>query len=74
VSLILLEDNFANNDNDLANGNVHEADYIGSFPGISEAGDYRVLVSGTIKGNAGAAGQKFSVSSSQIVIGGCACP
>lgn len=74
VSAILLEDNFANNDNDLVNGNVHEADYNGSFPGISEAGDYRVQVSGTIKGNAGAVGQQFSVTSSQLVIGGCPCP
>ncbi len=73
VSAILLQDNFANNDNDLASGNVHEADFDSSFSGITEAGDYRIVLSGTIKGNAGTADQPFSVTSSQIVIGGCAC-
>jgi hypothetical protein len=71
VSAILLEDNFANNNNDLTNGNVHEADYNGSFTGLTDAGNYRVVISGTVKDNAGTGAEAFSVSSSQIIIGGC---
>jgi hypothetical protein len=71
VSAILLEDNFPNNDNDLVTGNVHEADYSGSFPGLTDAGSYQVVVSGTVKNNAGSGVEPFSVSSSQIIIGGC---
>jgi hypothetical protein len=73
VSDILSADNFANNNNDLASGNVHQADYAGDFPGLTEAGSYRIVVSGTIKGNSGSANVGFSVSSSIIVIGGCNC-
>ena len=73
VSSILVEDNFANNDNDLATGNAHQADYAGDFPDLTEAGSYRIVVSGTIKGNSGSANVGFSVSSSIIVIGGCNC-
>jgi len=71
VSAILLEDTFTNNNNDLTTGNVHEADYSGSFPGLSEAGSYQVVISGTVKDNAGTGAEPFSVSSSQIIIGGC---
>jgi hypothetical protein len=71
VSAILLEDNFANNDNDLTNGNVHEADYSGSFPGLTQSGSYQVVISGTVKDNAGSGAEPFSVTSSQIIIGGC---
>jgi hypothetical protein len=73
VNGILVEDNFANNDNDLASGNVHQANYDGVFAGVTEEGNYRILISGTIKGNSAIAGQNFSVASSQTVIGGCNC-
>lgn len=70
MSLILLEDTFVNNDNDLASGNAHQADYNGTFAGINEAGDYRIAVSGIIKGNSAGASFGFSVGSQIIVIGG----
>jgi hypothetical protein len=71
VSSILAEDNFANNNNDLASGNVHQAKYAGSFAGISEDGTYRILVNGIIKGNDATVGQEFSVASTLVTIGGC---
>ncbi len=56
-------DNFVGNDNDLAAGNVHQANYGTVTVGnVSVAGDYRVVISGTIKGNAGSASIPFSVS------------
>ncbi len=64
-------DNFAGNNNDLAAGNVHTAPFGSSFAGLSDAGTYRILISGTIKGNSGSANVEFSVSSNLIVIGGC---
>lgn len=73
VSSFLLEDTFANNNNDLASGNVHQADYTGGFTGLNEAGDYRIAASGTIKGNSGSTSFGFSVASNIIVIGGCNC-
>jgi hypothetical protein len=73
VSSIFLEDTFVNNDNDLASGSAHQADYNGAFAGINEAGDYRIAVSGIIKGNSAGASFGFSVASQIIVIGGCYC-
>ncbi len=71
---ILLSDNFANNDNDLTSGSVHQADYNGIFEGITDEGDYRIQVSGTIKGNsANATGQDFTVDSNIIINGGFEC-
>jgi hypothetical protein len=70
VSAILLEDNFVNNDNDLANGNVHEADYSGSFT-LTQDGSFRITISGSVKDNAGTGAEVFSVSSNDIIIGGC---
>jgi hypothetical protein len=64
-------DNFAGNNNDLVNGNVHEADYSGSFSGLTQQGTYRISVSGIIKDNAGTGYQSFSVTGSNIIIGGC---
>jgi hypothetical protein len=71
VSAILLEDNFTNNNNDLANGNVQEADFSDSFTGLTAAGSYRVVISGTVKDNAGSGFEAFSVTSSESIIGGC---
>jgi hypothetical protein len=71
VSAILLEDNFANNNNDLTNGNVQEADFSGSFTGLTQAGSYRVVISGTVKDNAGSGFEAFSVTSNSTIIGGC---
>lgn len=73
VSAILLEDNFGNNNSDLVNGNVHEADYSGGFPGLTDSGDYRIQVSGIIKGNSAIASSSFTVTSELFVIGGCNC-
>jgi hypothetical protein len=64
-------DNFAGNNNDLAAGNVHEADYSGSFTGLTEAGLYRISVSGIVKDNSGTGSQNFSVTSGNLIIGGC---
>lgn len=64
-------DNFAGNNNDLSAGNVHQADFSGTFSGISEEASYRTVVSGTIKGNGGSAAQSFTVRKNTAVIGGC---
>jgi hypothetical protein len=64
-------DNFAGNNNDLAAGNVHLGPYSGSFNGLTEPGDYTVVVAGTLKGNSSSADFGFSVTSSLIQIGGC---
>jgi hypothetical protein len=71
VSAILTSDSFLNNNNDLISGNVHQALYGSNFPGISEAGSYQVVVSGTIKGNSASASVSFTVASEVLVIGGC---
>jgi hypothetical protein len=64
-------DDFAGNNNDLGAGNVHVAPYASSFPGLTDSGAYRVVISGTIKGNGGSADFPFSIASSLIQIGGC---
>jgi hypothetical protein len=64
-------DNFAGNNNDLAAGNVHQADYSGSFPGVVASGSYRIVVSGTVKDNAGSGFEPFSVSSTVVNVNGC---
>jgi hypothetical protein len=69
--LQLPPDNFAGNNNDLANGNVQEADYSGSFTGLTQAATYRISVSGTVKDNFGTGYQPFTVTSSNVIIGGC---
>lgn len=74
VSAILTSDTFANNDGDLTAGNVQQANYTNQFTGLTNAGDYRIRVSGTVKGNSATADQQFSVTSNQIVIGGCEKP
>jgi hypothetical protein len=66
-------DNFAGNNNDLAAGNVHVAEFTGEWTGLTEPGTYRTVVTGTLKGNTGGAPVGFSVASNQLVIGGCAC-
>jgi hypothetical protein len=71
VSVILTSDSFTNNDADIAAGNVHQANFQASFPGIAEQGTYQLVVSGVIKGNSAAASQSFAVISNQVVIGGC---
>jgi hypothetical protein len=68
---ILASDSFTNNDADLTSGNVHQANFDGAFPGISEAGGYRLLVTGTIKENSSRADQTFAVTSALTEIGGC---
>lgn len=76
VSEILLADTFVNNDNDLASGNIHEADISGQFFDLSEEGDYRVVVSGTLKGNtaSGVPDAEFSVEGTLTFVGGCTRP
>jgi hypothetical protein len=64
-------DNFAGNNNDLAAGNVDQAPFSGLFSGITTGGVYRTNVSGSIKGNGGAADFMFSVNENTTVIGGC---
>jgi hypothetical protein len=54
-------DNFLGNDNDLLNGNVHVAEFEGSFNGLTEPGAYQVVISGNLKGNGGSAAESFSV-------------
>jgi hypothetical protein len=66
-------DNFAGNNNDLAAGNVYVAEFTGEWPGLTEAGTYRTVVTGMLKGNAGQADLGFSVASNIVVIGGCTC-
>jgi hypothetical protein len=48
-------DNFAGNNNDLAVGNVHIGPYSGSFNGLTEPGNYTVVVAGSLKGNSSSA-------------------
>jgi hypothetical protein len=67
-------DNFAGNDNDLTAGNVHIGPYSGSFDGLTEPGDYTVVVAGSLKGNGSSADFGFSVNSNLIQIGGCSVP
>lgn len=76
VNAILTSDTFANNNNDLANGNVHQANYGGTWLGVP--GDpngaallYRTVITGTIKGNNGSGSQSFSVGSNPIVTNAC---
>lgn len=69
-----IADNFAGNNNDLAAGNVHVAEFTGEWLGLTEPGSYRTMVTGTLKGNTGgAAGPGFAVTSDVQVIGGCNC-
>jgi hypothetical protein len=72
VSAILLgpPDNFDGNDNDIANGNVHQANFGDMFYDLG-VGDYRILLTGTIKGNDGISGFDFGVTSNLTEIGGC---
>lgn len=72
VSSILASDNFAGNDGDLSAGEVHHADYAGSFS-IADEGSYRIVITGVIKGNNAKTTQSFEVTSELIVIGGCGC-
>jgi len=65
-------DNFAGNNNDLAAGNVHTGPFASLFEDFSGDGDYQIKISGVLKGNAGAGADiGFSVTSTQIVLGGC---
>jgi hypothetical protein len=66
-------DNFSGNNNDLAAGNVHVATSSGEWPGLTESGSYRTVVTGTLKGNAGQADFGFAVTEDFVVIGGCSC-
>jgi hypothetical protein len=67
-------DDFAGNNNDLAAGNVHTGPFAGSFPGLTQAGNYVITVSGTLKGNSSSADLGFSVTSNIVSIGGCSIP
>jgi hypothetical protein len=74
VSDILLEDDFAQNNGALCDYS-HRTPYDGVFGGIVMPGDYRVVITGTVKGNPGSANFPFSVTSSIVSIGGCTgCP
>jgi hypothetical protein len=64
-------DNFAGNNNDLAAGNVQIAPFSGSFPGLTQDGNYTITVSGALKDNSSTADFGFSVVSNLISIGGC---
>jgi hypothetical protein len=64
-------DNFAGNNNDLVTGNVQEADFSGSFTGITDSGSYRIVVSGSVKENSGTGVEPFSVNSTVVNINGC---
>jgi hypothetical protein len=67
-------DNFAGNNNDLAAGAVHIGPYSDSFDGLTEAGDYTIVIAGTLKGNSSSADFGFSVTSNIIEVGGCTVP
>lgn len=65
-------DNFPNNDNDIAAGNVQGAGYgPTAFAGITDPGSYSIVVTGVLKGNTATADQGFSVTSTTIENGGC---
>lgn len=66
-------DNFAGNNNDLADGKVHLATFTGQWEGLTDPGTYRTVVTGVLKGNSGQADIGFSVGSNLVVIGGCTC-
>jgi hypothetical protein len=64
-------DNFVGNNNDLAAGAVGTAPFSSIFTGITQAGTYRIEVTGSVKGNGGTAAVQFVVASNLITIGGC---
>jgi hypothetical protein len=72
ASAILLEDNFAGN-NDPAT-NVIRSNFSGNDAVLSDDGSYQIVISGTLKGNSGSASAPFVVGSSILQIGGCECP
>lgn len=78
VNSILESDNFVANNNDLANGNVHQANFSSTWAAVpvilGSTAYYRTLVSGEIKGNSGSSGQPFNVVSTSVVTGGCTAP
>ncbi len=69
-------DNFAGNDHSLCNYS-DTAPFFVDFPGISEAGMYRVHVTGIVKGNSAVADQQFDVTSGGgggVTVNGCNSP
>jgi hypothetical protein len=66
-------DNFAGNDHSLCNYS-DTAPFFVDFPGITQAGMYRIHVTGTVKGNAGVADQTFNVTNGgggTVLVNGC---
>ena len=66
-------DNFAGNDHSLCNYS-DTAPFHVEFLGITQAGDYRLHVTGTVKGNSGVANQTFNVTSGgggTVTVNGC---
>jgi hypothetical protein len=66
-------DNFAGNDHNLCNYS-DTAPFNVEFDGITDAGDYQVHITGTVKGNSATADQQFTVSSGgggTVTVNGC---
>lgn len=66
-------DNFAGNDHSLCNYS-DTAPFHVEFLGITQAGNYRVHVTGTVKGNSAVANQTFDVTSGgggTVTVNGC---
>jgi hypothetical protein len=66
-------DNFAGNDHSLCNYS-DTAPFFVDFPGITQAGMYRIHVTGTVKGNAGVANQQFDITNGgggTVLVNGC---
>jgi hypothetical protein len=69
--LSLAPDDFPNNNNNLCTYS-QTAPFHVEFPDIAEGGDYRVHVTGTVKGNSAIADQTFTVNSSgNVTVNGC---
>ena len=68
-----LPDDFPNNNNNLC-AYSQTAPFQFTFTGITQAGDYRVNLTGTVKGNSAVSSQTFSVSGGSVTVNGCSSP
>lgn len=62
-------DNFAGNNDDLTSGAVHLGLFEDAFTGLTDAGTYRIVITGNLKENGATRLMPFSVGSNQINIG-----
>ena len=66
-------DDFPSNNNNLC-AYSQTAPFQFTFTGITQSGDYRVNLTGTVKGNSAVATQTFSVSGGSVTVNGCSSP